>query len=82
MKRRAAMLALLALGAAPPLTGRAQSPRRIGVIHIPGGSFSREQWGGTGFVAAMKELGYQEGRDYVYDFRGWQRSEEVPALAR
>jgi len=83
MNRRDAILTFLALGASgTPFTVVAQSPRRIGAIHNRGGALSREQWVGTGFVAAMKELGYQEGRDYVYDFRGWQRSEEIPALVR
>jgi putative tryptophan/tyrosine transport system substrate-binding protein len=61
---------------------RAQAPRRVGIIQGPNGAFRRDKWGGTGFVAAMKELGYVEKRDWIFDLREWQRPEEVPGLVR
>lgn len=83
MKRRRTILAILALGAAPmALQVRGQEPRRIGVLQHRGGSFNRDNWGGIAFVAAMKELGYQEGRDYIYDDRRWDRPEQIPDHVR
>jgi putative ABC transport system substrate-binding protein len=43
---------------------------------------NREGAHGIAFVAAMKELGYREGVDYIFDERLWQRQEEVPDLVR
>jgi len=37
---------------------------------------------GIAFVAAMKELGYREGIEYVHDERLWDRQEQVPELVR
>jgi putative ABC transport system substrate-binding protein len=74
------MLACASVLLAP--TARAQAPRRIGVIHFEGGTMSREMFGGKLFIESMRELGYVEGRDYLYDEHFWRRQEEVQELAR
>lgn len=43
---------------------------------------NRDQSGGRAFVAALKELGYEEGRHYVFDDVRWEKPEEAPALVR
>lgn len=43
---------------------------------------NRDQAGGKAFVDALRELGYDEGRHYVFDDRRWEKSDEVPALVR
>ena len=78
MKRRELLLAVLLA----PLPGRAQAPKRIGVVQFPGGMMNRQMPGGRAFVDAMRELGYVEGRDYVFDERLWTRQEDIPALMR
>jgi putative tryptophan/tyrosine transport system substrate-binding protein len=80
MKRRGLLIALLACGATKPFAVRAQKPRRIGIVQGPNGVFRRDKWAGLAFVATMKELGYQEGRDWVLDLREWEKPEEVPGL--
>ena len=78
MRRREAAQAILAFCAAPVVPqARAQTPKRIGVLQHRGGSFNRDAWGGIAFVKAMQELGYREGRDYVYDDRRWDKPEEI-----
>ena len=37
---------------------------------------------GVEFVAAMKQLGYAEGRDVVYEGRYWQKQEQAPDMVR
>jgi len=81
MKRRAFLLAAAAL----PLCAAAQSPRaqrRVGVVQYRGGMMNRDGVHGIAFVAAMKELGYREGIEYVLDERLWDRQEQVPELVR
>jgi putative ABC transport system substrate-binding protein len=80
MKRRGLLIALLACGAIKPFAVTAQKPRRIGIVQGPNGVFRRDKWAGLAFVATMKELGYQEGRDWVLDVREWEKPEEVPGL--
>jgi putative ABC transport system substrate-binding protein len=83
MNRRHAILALCAIAATGlALPVPAQGVRRIGVIHTRGGAMNRDQSGGKLFVEAMKELGYDEGRHYVFDDRRWEKPEEVPGLVR
>lgn len=83
MKRREALAALLALGAgALPLAPQAQSLRRIGVVHFPGGSFNRDKWGGIALIKAMRGLGYEEGRDVAFEFKHWRSSTDLPGLMR
>ena len=83
MNRRDSILALPGLAAmAVSFPAYAQAPRRIGVIHTRGGSMNRDQSGGKLFVEAMKELGYEENRHYLFDDRRWGKPDEVPGLAR
>jgi len=83
MKRRQAIASLcLAALAAACFPVRAQALRRIGVLHTRGGAMNRDQPGGRLFVEAMKELGYEEGRHYVFDDRRWEKPDEIPALVR
>jgi len=81
VKRRDAILAVVALGVLPVSAG-AQSPRRVGLIHWRGGLMNRNLPGGRDFLAAMKELGYAEGRDFVYEERSWERQDEAPEMVR
>jgi putative tryptophan/tyrosine transport system substrate-binding protein len=78
MNRRDAIAAAFLLAASPRLAS--QGMRRVGVVQGPGGNFAREKWAGRAFLAAMKDLGYQEGRDFAYDLREWQKPEEVRNL--
>lgn len=83
MNRRDTVLALLALGAAPiTLPAMAQEPRRVGVLYSRGGGFNRDKWAGIAFVSAMKDLGYEEGRDYIFDDRPWDRADQIPGYVR
>lgn len=43
---------------------------------------NRGNQGAVAFMAAMKELGYQEGRDYIYDDRAWLQQEQIPEIVR
>ena len=61
---------------------RAQAPWRIGIVHGSASYFSVGQPVRAEFLAVMKELGYEEGRNCVFDFREWKLPEEVPDLAR
>ena len=42
----------------------------------------RSSSGGREFLAAMKDLGYTEGQDYVYDERLWENQDQAPAMVR
>ncbi len=80
MNRRESLLALRAFGAAPrPSLAQAQQKvRRIGFLSpdSPGGT-TREL-----FSAALKRLGYEEGRNLVIEWRwGDSRADTLPALA-
>lgn len=81
MKRRDTVAALLALGAAPLASfaqlAHAQEPRRLGVIHYRGGSFNRDKWAAIALVSALKDYGYLEGRDYIFDDRRWVQVDEI-----
>jgi putative ABC transport system substrate-binding protein len=80
---RRRLLGLLGGGfAALALPALAQAPKRIGLLHFRGGTMNRDQPGGIAFLAAMKELGYLEGRDFIFDEHLWQRQEEAPELVR
>ena len=61
---------------------QAQQARRIGIVQGPNGAFRRENWAGRAFLAQMKTLGYQEGRDWIFDLREWQDPGQVAELAR
>ena len=82
---RRQLLVFALAGAAFPCAGPARSqvrPRRIGVLQFAGGMMNRDKPGGMAFIAAMKELGYVEGRDYLYDEHLWPSPELAVATAR
>lgn len=81
MKRRQVLVAAAGL-ACWPLAAAAQAPRRVGVLQFRGGLMNRDQPGGIAFVTAMRERGYREGKDYLFDDRQWERQEDVPGLVR
>lgn len=83
MNRRDTLRALFAAGMGS-LVGPAwgQAPRRVGLVHFAGGLMNRDKPGGMAFLAAMRELGYREGRDYILDERQWKKQEEVPGIVR
>lgn len=72
----------LALVAPSLARAQAQKIRRVGVVQFRGGLMNREGAHGMAFVAAMKELGYREGTDYIFDERLWEKQEQVPDLVR
>lgn len=83
MKRREALSRLLGLGAAALTTqAGAQAPRRIAVVHFPGGSFNRDKWAGIALLKAMRERGYEEGANVTFEFRYWRSSDELAGLMR
>lgn len=83
MNRRDAIVTLVSFVASlGTLSANAQSPRRVGVLSGRGTQFNRDKRQGVAFVDAMKKLGYQEGRDYVFDDRQWEQGAQVPGLVR
>ena len=79
MNRRDTVLALLGLCAAPLALRAQQAPKtyRIGVLsqHIP-----REKF--IAFPAALREIGYVEGQNFVFEYRYAEgREDRLPALA-
>jgi putative ABC transport system substrate-binding protein len=81
MKRRQALIGMLCLSIVSGLT-RAQAPRRVGILSWRGSLMSRDLAGGRDFLSSMKQFGYVEGRDFVYDERYWERQEEASDIAR
>jgi putative ABC transport system substrate-binding protein len=65
-----------------PRTLLAQTRLRIGMLTFRDGVMSRNRPGGVAFLAAMKKLGYDEGREFSYEERLWERQEDAPALVR
>ncbi|HEX7220715.1 MAG TPA: ABC transporter substrate-binding protein [Burkholderiales bacterium] len=61
---------------------RAQAQRRAGLLGWRGGLMNRDLAGGRDLLAAMKELGYVEGRNFLYDERSWDRQEQAFGMAR
>jgi putative ABC transport system substrate-binding protein len=81
MKRRDFLLATIVVASVIP-AARAQSPRRIGIVHGSASYFSQGHPVRAEFLAVMKELGYLEGRAYTFDFREWKQPAEIPGIAR
>jgi len=77
---RRRLIAGFGVALAAPRFAAGQTLRRVGVVQGPGGNFARDKWAGKAFLAAMKGLGYQEGRDFVYELREWQKPEDVRTL--
>lgn len=81
MKRRLFVGGLAAISlAAFAQSGR--TPRRIGLVSFRENTMRRTASEGMAFIAAMKSLGYVEGRDFTYDERIWAQQEDAPALVR
>jgi putative tryptophan/tyrosine transport system substrate-binding protein len=80
MRRRDFLLG--AAAASVVATGRAQNPRRVGIVHGSASYFSQGHPVRAEFLAAMKEFGYHEGRECVFDFRQWKLPAEVSDIAR
>ena len=80
MNRRSALLAIPALAALPSAWG--QRIRRIALISWHDAMISRRMPGGRDFLAALQELGYREGADFVLDERLWKRREDAAEVAR
>jgi putative ABC transport system substrate-binding protein len=84
MNRRDAVVALLALGAAPLAAVAQQQAKifRIGFLAAGGRpeSFDSSQY--AGFIRGMRERGYTEGRNYLVEWRFAEgRYERFPELA-
>jgi putative ABC transport system substrate-binding protein len=78
----AAMAGLAGLAGAGGLP-RAQTNRRIRRVGILGNVAPADDPLHRSFVAAMSELGWHEGKEIAYDYRGAeQRYERLPELAR
>ena len=67
---------------APALGLSAQAPRRVGILTWNGSLMQRGRQGSEDFLAAMKALGYIEGRDVVYEERYWQSQDQAPEMVR
>ena len=80
MNRRSALLAIPALATLPSAWG--QRIRRIALISWHDAMISRRMPGGRDFLAALQELGYREGADFVLDERLWKRREDAAEVAR
>ena len=65
MKRRA-FIAALGSAAAWPLVAHAQQPKLLRVGTVAGNPKSAPQW--VAFEQRMAELGYQEGKNFVFEF--------------
>lgn len=70
----------LAAAALPARGQPGARPWRIAVVQFVGGLMNRTNRGGMAFAAAMEELGYREGRDYILDDRQWKNQDEVPGI--
>jgi len=81
MRRRRFLGGLAALSL-PAFAQTARTPRRVGLIAFRETTFKRARSGGLAFLAAMKDLGYHEGRDFILDERLWERQEDAPAMVR
>lgn len=74
---------MVALATAPLMPASwAQTPRRVGIVHGTASYFSAGHPVRAEFLAAMRELGYREERDCVFDFREWKHPDEIPVVAR
>jgi putative ABC transport system substrate-binding protein len=77
VNRRDALLILAAVGATMPVALRAQPVRRVGMVR--GG---HHDWVASEFLQAMRNLGYREGRDLVFDDVRYRKQEDLPGLVQ
>src|SRR5262245_3340356 len=81
MSNRREFITLLGGTAAWPLAARAQQPTKtLKVGTVAGTPKSSPQW--VAFERRMVELGYQEGRNFSFDFLQAARADEYEALYR
>ena len=81
MKRRDALIATLVFGVAP-LTGWAQAAGKTYRIGILASVAPRAGVGPVLLLAALRELGYEEGRNLIIDYRLAEgQQDRLPALA-
>ena len=81
MDRRDAVLALLALGAAP-LAAEAQQAAKVARIGYLSTSLASRPHLRDAFLQGLRDLGYVEGRNVVIEYRDAEgKVERVPALA-
>ena len=73
MNKRDTLLALLALGAAP-FTVHAQQAKKVYRVGVLSHIVPRERF--TVMLAALRELGYEEGRNIQFDYRYAQDKED------
>jgi putative ABC transport system substrate-binding protein len=64
--RRRGFIAAIGGAAAWPLVARAQQPKLLRVGAVAGSPKSAPQW--VTFDQRMAELGYQEGKNFVFEF--------------
>ena len=84
MQRRLLVLVLAAACAAGLAHAQAARPKRVGVLAVGGPQGSAESLGYVGALkTAMRDLGWVEGDNIVYDVRVAQgRTDRLPELAR
>src|SRR5205823_13957506 len=81
MDRRDAVLALLALGAAP-LAAEAQQAAKIARIGYLAPNLAGNPHSLEAFLQGLRDLGYVEGRNVVIEYRDAEgKIERLPALA-
>jgi putative ABC transport system substrate-binding protein len=82
MRRREVVLAVLATGVAPPHLGVAQDQAKIGRVGFlgpaPAENFAPRV---DALRAGLRDLGHVEGKDLIFEFRWWERPDEMPELA-
>jgi putative ABC transport system substrate-binding protein len=85
MNRRDTLLAVLALGAAPLAAKAQQAGRvyRLGFLRATAPSPADQKTAPIGILAALRELGYAEGRNLIVEWRYAEgKLDRLPALAR
>ena len=82
MRRREVVLAVLATGVAPPHLGVAQDRAKLGRVGFlgpaPAENFAPRV---DALRAGLRDLGHVEGKDLIFEFRWWERPDEMPELA-
>jgi putative ABC transport system substrate-binding protein len=82
MDRRAAILALLALGAAPPVVKAQQQAIKVARIGFLSPSLASSPDRRDAFLQGLRDLGYVEGRNVVIEYGDAEgKVERAPALA-
>ena len=80
--RRRAFIRLISGAAAWPLAARAQQPEkiaRVGFLDLGPASARVDRV--EALRAGLRDLGYVEGKNIVFEFRWAERAEQLPGLA-